>query len=175
MPRVSEWFAQNPVAANLLMVFIVAVRRASLDLPGGSIRNENGEIRLRTVGQAYRGAEFENLVILARADGRRLRVGDVATVVDGFAETDQFGRLDGEPAVVLSVPRTGGQSDMAISRAVNAYLQRTAPTLPEGIRLTSWMNQAEVLIDRLGLMLGNGIAGIALVFERRRTSPDVPK
>ena len=46
-----------------------AVRRASLDLPGGSIRNENGEIRLRTVGQAYRGAEFENLVLLARADG----------------------------------------------------------------------------------------------------------
>ena len=141
-----------------------AVRRSSLDLPGGSIRRESGEILLRTVGQAYRGAEFENLVLLARADGTRLRVGDVATVVDGFAETDQFGRLDGEPAVVLSVLRTGEQSDMAISRAVNDYLERTAPTLPEGIRLTRWMNQAEVLIDRLGLMAGNGIAGLALVF-----------
>ena len=141
-----------------------AVRRSSLDLPGGSIRRESGEILLRTVGQAYRGAEFENLVLLARADGTRLRVGDVARVVDGFAETDQFGRLDGEPAVVLSVLRTGRQSDMAISRAVNDYLERTAPTLPEGIRLTSWMNQAEVLIDRLGLMLGNGVAGLALVF-----------
>ena len=141
-----------------------AVRRSSLDLPGGSIRRESGEILLRTVGQAYRGAEFENLVLLARADGTRLRVGDVARVVDGFAETDQFGRLDGEPAVVLSVLRTGRQSDMAISRAVNDYLDRKAPTLPEGIRLTSWMNQAEVLIDRLGLMLGNGVAGLALVF-----------
>ena len=141
-----------------------AVRRSSLDLPGGSIRRESGEILLRTVGQAYRGAEFENLVLLARADGTRLRVGDVATVVDGFAETDQFGRLDGEPAVVLSVLRTGEQSDMAISRAVNDYLERKAPTLPEGIRLTRWMNQAEVLIDRLGLMAGNGIAGLALVF-----------
>ena len=141
-----------------------AVRRSSLDLPGGSIRRESGEILLRTVGQAYRGAEFENLVLLARADGTRLRVGDVARVVDGFAETDQFGRLDGEPAVVLSVLRTGRQSDMAISRAVNDYLQRKAPTLPEGIRLTSWMNQAEVLIDRLGLMLRNGVAGLALVF-----------
>ena len=141
-----------------------AVRRSSIDLPGGSIRNESGEIRLRTVGQAYRGAEFENLVLLARADGTRLHVGDVARVVDGFAETDQFGRLDGEPAVVLSVLRTGGQSDMAISRAVNDYLERTAPTLPEGIRLTRWMNQAEVLIDRLGLMADNGIAGLALVF-----------
>ena len=141
-----------------------AVRRSSIDLPGGSIRSESSEIRLRTVGQAYRGSEFEDLVLLARADGTRLRVGDVATVVDGFAETDQFGRLDGEPAVVLSVLRTGGESDMAISRAVDDYLERKAPTLPEGIRLTGWMNQAEALIDRLGLMLGNGAAGLALVF-----------
>ena len=105
-----------------------AVRRSSIDLPGGSIRRESGEIRLRTVGQAYRGPEFEDLVLLARSDGTRLRVGDVAAVVDGFAETGQFGRLDGEPAVLLSVLRTGGQSDMAISRAVNDYLERTAPT-----------------------------------------------
>ena len=80
-----------------------AVRRSSVDLPGGSVQSESGEIRLRTVGQAYRGTEFEDLVLMARADGTRLHVGDVATVVDGFAETDQFGRLDGEPAVLLSV------------------------------------------------------------------------
>ena len=141
-----------------------AVRRSSIDLPGGSIRRESGEIRLRTVGQAYRGPEFEDLVLLARSDGTRLRVGDVAAVVDGFAETDQFGRLDGEPAVLLSILRTGGQSDMEIARAVNGYLERAAPTLPEGVRLTSWMNQGDVLIDRLGLMLENGIAGLVLVF-----------
>ena len=141
-----------------------AVRRSSIDLPGGWVRSEDGEIRLRTVGQAYRGTGFENLVLLARADGTRLHVGDVATVVDGFAETDQFGRLDGEPAVLLSVFRTGGQSDMEISRAVNDYLERKVPTLPEGIRLTKWMNQADALVDRLGLMLRNGIAGLALVF-----------
>ena len=141
-----------------------AVRRSSIDLPGGSVRSADGEIRLRTVGQAYRGAGFESLVLLARADGTRLHVGDVATVVDGFAETDQFGRLDGEPAVLLSVLRTGGQSDMEISRAVNDYLARRAPTLPEGIQLTKWMNQADALVDRLGLMLRNGIAGLALVF-----------
>ncbi len=141
-----------------------AVRRSSIDLPGGSVQSESGEIRLRTVGQAYRGTEFEDLVLLARADGTRLHVGDVATVVDGFAETDQFGRLDGEPAVILSVLRTGGQSDMEIARAVDDYLARAAPALPEGIRLTKWMNQADALVDRLGLMLENGITGLALVF-----------
>ena len=44
-----------------------AVRRSSLDMPGGSVRAESGEILLRTIGQAYRGAEYEELVLLTRA------------------------------------------------------------------------------------------------------------
>ena len=73
-----------------------AVRRSSLDLPGGSVRTERGEILLRTIGQAYRGVEFEDLVLWTRPDGSRLQLGDVATVVDGFEETDQYARFEAE-------------------------------------------------------------------------------
>ena len=86
------------------------MRRSSLDLPGGSVRSASGEILLRTIGQAYRGNEYENLVLLTRADGTRLLLGEVATVVDGFAETDQFARFDGDPTMLVSVFRTGDQS-----------------------------------------------------------------
>ncbi|MCY4602273.1 MAG: efflux RND transporter permease subunit [Acidobacteria bacterium] len=141
-----------------------AVRRSSLDLPGGSVRSESGEILLRTIGQAYRGAEFEQLVLMARPDGTRLQLGDVATVVDGFAETDQFGRFDGKPTILVSVFRSGDQSDLEIARAVEGYMAQAEAGMPEGITLTVWMNQAEVLIDRLSLMLRNGAMGFALVF-----------
>ncbi len=60
-----------------------AIRRSSLDLPGGSLRTAGGEILLRTAGQAYRGGEFADLVLLTRPDGTQLRLGDVARVVDG--------------------------------------------------------------------------------------------
>ena len=43
-----------------------AVRRSSLDMPGGSVKTDGGEILLRTKGQAYRGREFEDLVLLTR-------------------------------------------------------------------------------------------------------------
>ena len=69
-----------------------AVRRSSLDLPGGSARTERAEILPRTIGQAYCGAEFEDLVLWTRADGSRLRLGNVATAVDAFEETDQYAR-----------------------------------------------------------------------------------
>ena len=141
-----------------------AVRRSSLDVPGGSVRRESGEVLLRTIGQAYRGPEYENLVLLTRPDGTRLRLGDVAAVVDGFAETDQSARLDLAPAVLLSVFRTGEQDALEIAERVAAYVERARPAMPEGISLTTWQDVSEVIDSQLGLMLRTGVTGFALVF-----------
>ena len=141
-----------------------AVRRSSLDLPGGSVRSESGEILLRTIGQAYRGADYERIVLLTRADGTRLLLGEVATVVDGFAETDQFARFDLDPTVLVSVFRTGDQSALEIADRIYDYVDRTQPTLPAGIELTILQDQAKMLNARLSTMLRNGMTGFALVF-----------
>ena len=141
-----------------------AVRRSSLDLPGGSVRTDGGEILLRTIGQAYRGDEYESLVLWTRADGTRLRLGDVANVVDGFAETDQEARFDRDTTVMVSVFRTGDQSALDIAAAVNGYVEDMQTQVPEGISLTIWQDQAEILADRLTLMLRNGATGFVLVF-----------
>ena len=77
-----------------------AVRQSSLDLPAGSVKTEGGEILLRTKGQAYVRDEFESLVVLTNPDGTRLLLRDIATIVDGFADTDQFSRFDGKPAIM---------------------------------------------------------------------------
>ena len=141
-----------------------AVRRSSLDLPGGSVQTAAGEVLLRTVGQAYRGDEYEKLVLMARPDGTRLLLGDVATVVDGVAETDQYARFDRNPAVTVSVYRTGNQSAIDVTAAVHRYVEQKQPGLPEGILLTTWQDQAKQLNERLSLMLENGAVGFLLVF-----------
>ena len=141
-----------------------AVRRSSLDLPGGSVRTDGGEILLRTIGQAYRGDEYENLVFWTRPDGSRLRLGDVATVVDGFAETDQYARFDREPTIMVSVFRTGDQSALEIAAAVDRYVEGRQARLPAGVSIVVWQDQAEVLNDRLTLMLRTGATGFVLVF-----------
>ena len=141
-----------------------AVRRTSLDLPGGSVRSVSGEILLRTIGQAYRGDEFERLVLMTRADGTRLLLGDVATVVDGFAETDQFARFDEAPTIMVSVFRTGDQSALDIGDLVGDYVERTQALLPDGISITVWQDSSQILRSRLTLMFRNGLTGFALVF-----------
>ena len=140
-----------------------AVRRSSIDIPGGSVRSERGDVLLRTIGQAYRGAEYENLVLLARPDGTRLLLGDVANVVDGFAETEQLARFDQAPAVMLYVFRSGSRSTTEASAAVHDYIDRVRPRLPDGIALTIWQDQSLAIDDRLAIMLRNGAAGLVLV------------
>jgi len=141
-----------------------AVRRASLDLPGGSIETRGGEILLRTEGQAYRGHQFERLPLLTLADGTRLLIGDVARVVDGFADTDQAARFDGAPAVLVQVFRVGDQSALEISEKVHAYVTEAQARMPEGVELTTWQDDSRILRSRLSLLLDNGRVGFVLVF-----------
>ncbi len=140
-----------------------AVRRSSLDLPGGSVKTAGGQILLRTKGQAYRGLEFEALVLLTRPDGTHLTLGEVAEVVDGFAETDQFTRFEGKPSVLVQVFRTGEQDAIGVAAAVQDYIAAAQLRMPEGVRLTTWNDAARVLRGRRDLLIRNGAAGLLLV------------
>lgn len=141
-----------------------AVRLSSLDLPGGSIRTQGGEISLRTKGQAYRGYEFENIILRSYPDGTRLRLSDVVQVKDAFAETDEATRFDGAPAVLVKVYRVGKENALTVSHAVKQYIAEKQPTLPQGIYLTSWQDDAVTLKDRMSLLLSNARIGLVLVF-----------
>jgi multidrug efflux pump subunit AcrB len=140
-----------------------AIRRSSLDLPGGSVKTEGGEILLRTKGQAYRGPEFEELVVLTRPDGTHLRLGEIARVVDGFEETDQSARFDGKPALVVNIFRTGDQDALRIADEVQSYLAEVGSRLPQGIQVTSFNDASRILRGRRNLLLRNGATGLVLV------------
>ncbi len=141
-----------------------AVRRSSLDMPGGSVKADSGEILLRTKGQAYDGEEFEDLTLLTRADGSRLRLADVARVVDGFEETDQWSRFDGQPTVMIQVYRVGDEDTPDVAAAVHRFVAQTRPTLPPGISIDTWQDSSVMLGERRDLLLRNGRNGLILVF-----------
>jgi multidrug efflux pump subunit AcrB len=140
-----------------------AIRRSSLDLPGGSIKTEGGEILLRGIGQAYTGEQFSEIVLLTRADGTRVRVGDVATVVDGFADTDQIAYFDGRPSSMVKVFRVGEEDAIDIAEQVQRYVRDARAWLPEGTSLTIWEDTSDILRERRDLLLRNGISGLSLV------------
>ena len=140
-----------------------ALRKRSVDIPGGSMKTDEGEILLRTRGQAYVGRELEKLLITTRADGTRVLLKDVANVVDGFADTFQGLVFDGQPAALIRVARVGNQDAREISTTVKRFLEGAPSRYPEGVELTIWKDESTRLSVRLGALLDSGAQGLLLI------------
>jgi multidrug efflux pump subunit AcrB len=140
-----------------------AVRRGSLDLPAGVVRADDGEMLLRARGEAEDGAAFERIPVLARRDGTRLTIGDVAHVEDGFAESDQSATFDGKAAALVQVSRVGEQSVTSVAEAARAYVERARATLPTGVEMVVWQDMSTILAERLGSMKSNAWQGAIMV------------
>ena len=141
-----------------------AVRRTSIDLPAGSVESEDGAILLRTQGLMRSGREYEEVVVLTRPDGTALKLKDVATVVDGFEDTDLVSRFNGQPAAVVQVFRIGDQNALDISAYVHQYIEDKRSTLPAGIHIGYARDDARILRGRIDLLIRNARLGLVLVF-----------
>ena len=141
-----------------------AVSMSSLDLPGGAVKTLGGEILLRTKGQMYRGREFEDIVVVTRPDGTRVELSDVATVIDGFEDTDTATRFDGRRAALIQVYRVGEEGALQVAAGTKRYLEELESQLPAGVKVDTWDDDSIILKQRIGLLLRNARLGLLLVF-----------
>ena len=142
----------------------LAIRAWSVDLPGGSIRTDGGDIRLRTKGQAYTGEEFEQILLISREDGTRVRLGDIATIEDGFAETESYAFFNGKRSLGVAVMSTEEENELDVTAAVRAYVEEASAAMPPGVTLQAWGDISEHLDSRMNMMFKNMFIGAILVF-----------
>lgn len=140
------------------------ISASSLDLPSGSVRTENGEIMLRTTGQAYVQQDFENIVLKTWPDGTRLLLGDIATVDDGFVDAAGFAAFNGTYSLGINVFAMGKQDIIETADAAKAFVAERTGHLPQGVTLDIWNDATYYLEGRLGMMVKNLAMGALLVF-----------
>lgn len=140
-----------------------AVRRGSLDMPGGSLKTDSGEILVRTKGLGYTQKDYEDINLRSFADGRILKLGDVAAVTDGFEDSDMISSFDGFPAVMVSVYRVGDQDALEVSGIVKTYVKELGDKLPDGLSATIWSDRSKILNERIDLLTRNAMLGLILV------------
>lgn len=142
---------------------VAAVRGSSVDLPGGSIKADNGNILLRAKGQAYRQQDFADIVLINRADGTRLLLGDIAQVKDGFVEMESYSTFNGKPSVSIKVDAVGEDNTLKIAAVVKDYVEEKKQELPDSMNIDYWGDSSYYLQGRLDLMTDNMLMGALLV------------
>lgn len=141
-----------------------AIRTASLDLPGGVIKTPGGDVLIRAKGQRYFGREFEDIPLITRRDGTIIPLGDVADIIDGFEDVDQWGRFNGKRMAMVQVSRTTEEDIIEIAHTVKDYVEAHRDMLPKGVELAIWGDLSKMVQDRINLLSRNGTQGIFLVF-----------
>ncbi len=139
-----------------------AISNNSIDIGGGVIRSDRGDISLRSREQAYKRADFEKIPVRTNPDGTRIFVKDVALVRDGFVDQDALNRFRNKPTVSLKII-TEGTDDIidAVNQANKVVDEYTE--LPEGVEIAGWLDGATNIRDRLVLLGKNGLIGVLLV------------
>ncbi len=138
------------------------VRKENLDLPGGTIRSEGGEILLRGKNKQYLGEDIAKLPLVTRPDGLVLTVGDLGVVRDGFVDVAGRSRINGRPGLMVSIDRSSGEDLLAMVAAVKKYVADAE--LPSGYELVTWADASVDVRERLDMLLSNGTQGLGIVF-----------
>ena len=88
----------------------------------GEVRTRTGDVQLRAQNLADNQTDFEQIVIRQTADGGTVRVGDVATVIDGFEQNEILATLNGKPAVLLQAKSTDDMQVVKASQTVTQWI-----------------------------------------------------
>ncbi len=142
---------------------VAAINGSSLDAAAGSIQSAGGEVLLRTNAQAETAEDFRNIVVVSKADGTRVTLGDIATVNDGFAEDKMEQRYNGVRTIEIDVFRTGLQSAITVADAVKQYISENQETLPHGVTMGYWRDSSRTVKARLNTLLKSALQGGLLI------------
>ncbi len=141
-----------------------AIRLDSMNVSVGEVRTETGDVQLRAQNLADTQTDFERIVIRQTPGGGQVRVMDVATVIDGFEQDQILTALNGRSAIVLEANATEDTQEVKASQAVKNWISMTQPTLPVGVTLELWSDNADVYENRMDLIAESSVLGLLLVF-----------
>jgi HAE1 family hydrophobic/amphiphilic exporter-1 len=142
---------------------VAALRAQNANAPVGKVRGVLEDQSIRLVGRIESPAEFEQIVIKRRGT-ELVRLSQVATVQDGFAELGGFSVRSGNPNVGMSVTRTREASTVSVADEIRKLVDEISKTLPAGTKLevtqdggkdaqTSLRNVVDALVFGAGLTI----------------------
>ena len=139
------------------------VSNYSLNLGGGVIRSDNGEIQIQARNQAYVATDFANIPLLGTSDGQQLMLGDFASIRDAFVDEPQLSRMNGQLATLLNVYTGETPNVLRVAEAAKAYVKERKKSLPAGYQLLVWQDQSQYFDQRLNTLVKNGFNGLILL------------
>ena len=138
------------------------IRQVSQDLPSGTLEGAQ-EKQLRSMGLATDPASLGAIEIKSLAGGEKVRLQDIADIRDGFDESQPTGLRSGQLAMQLDIQRAMTADTLDVQANVEKALAGLTSTLPPTLKVEMFNVQADLVFDRIMLLVKNGVGGLLLV------------
>jgi hydrophobic/amphiphilic exporter-1 (mainly G- bacteria), HAE1 family len=140
---------------------IAALQSSNTNAPVGRIVGPLKDQSIRLVGRIESPAEFAQVIVKRQGD-QIVRLGQVASTVDGFAERDSFSLRSAHPNVSLYIARARDASTVSVANRIRKMAGEINKELPEGTHLDVTYDGGESAQDNLdnvihALTLGAGL------------------
>ncbi|TGD78352.1 efflux RND transporter permease subunit [Hymenobacter wooponensis] len=112
-----------------------AIARENVTISGGSVDVGSQKRAVRVAGQYVRAEDIADIQV-KNLNGAAVRLGDIATVEDGFKDRESYARLDGKPAITLNVVKRQGENLIDASDKIKALIAESEKTLPKELKVT---------------------------------------
>ncbi len=151
------------LAAHRLSILQVrdALASQNAEVPGGIVDEGQHERAMRTLGRVADAKSFPDLVVSTVGD-TAIRLSDLGTVQDATKEVRTLARLNGVPAVLLSVQRQSGQNTVAVIDGVKERLPRCEALLPDDVTVAVIQDQSRYIVEALSEIERHLVSGSIL-------------
>jgi multidrug efflux pump len=158
------WLDPDAMAARGVTATEIAdaLRANNLELPAGQIESSSRTYLLRTETRLSSVAEFEDLIVTNRQNGR-ITLGDVARVEIGTEDDDSLFRANGETAIGIGVLRQSSANTLTISSAVTEEVEAITGDLPGGTTLQITSDDADFIRNSIRQVLTTLAISVAIV------------
>ena len=142
---------------------IQALRAANQDLATGRIGSAEQEFVGKTTGK-FRSVSDIRAVLLPVGGGRRVPLSDVATVVDTHREQRLWARLDGVPAIKISIRKQPDANTVSVADAVDRKLTllQGSNFIPRDLDFRVIQNQAGFIRNSINSVRNAALLGALL-------------
>ncbi len=140
------------------------IKTAAIELPGGSIKTRGGEILVRMKERRDMAREYALIPLITPNDGSKVLLEDIATITEGFSDSNEYATFNGKPAITVEVYRVGDEKPIELAKTVKEKIEVFKTGLPEGVYISLVSDSSEVFEQRATLLIKNGLFGLILVF-----------
>ncbi len=147
-----------------LQQVVGALAAKNMNVPAGELKIGRLEYLLRTVGEFDSIDQIQDVIVRQIPGGSKIRIRDVAQVRDTYEEAIVIPRLNGKPAITLSVAKRGEGSTIQIVDTVRTITEKyRINRLPEGGEITLVNDSSIHIRNSVGKLQTNALFGVLLV------------